>query len=117
MQLTRPQRKLYNFIVTYSKKHGYTPSYREIMKGLKYTSTATVALHVNSLVERGYMRKRYNAARSLEVVTELSLDERIERALQGATIMDVMVLNQALIMLGYEDKAETLKMRHSGVTE
>ena len=40
------------------------------MNGLQYTSVATVALHVNSLIKRGHLRKRDHSARSLEVVTQ-----------------------------------------------
>ena len=38
------------------------------MKSLNYTSVATVALHVNSLIKRGHLVKRDHSARSLEVV-------------------------------------------------
>jgi hypothetical protein len=57
------------FIEQFIAEHGYSPSYREIMIGLQYTSVATVALHVNNLVKRGHLRKREHSARSLEVTT------------------------------------------------
>lgn len=65
---TKKQRELLAFIQEFIATHGYSPSYREIMTGLNYTSVATVALHVNSLIKRGHIRKRDHAARSLEVV-------------------------------------------------
>lgn len=65
---TKKQRELLNFIEVFIAEHGYSPSYREIMKGLNYTSVATVALHVNNLMKRGHLRKRDRSARSLEVV-------------------------------------------------
>jgi repressor LexA len=67
---TKKQKELLGFIDAFIKEHGYSPSYREIMAGLKYTSVATVALHVNNLIKRGHLRKRENSARSLEVVAE-----------------------------------------------
>jgi SOS-response transcriptional repressor LexA len=66
---TKKQRELLSFIETFIGEHGYSPSYREIMNGLSYTSVATVALHINSLIKRGHLRKRDHSARSLEVVT------------------------------------------------
>lgn len=66
---TKKQRELLGFIETFIAEHGYSPSYREIMNGLNYTSVATVALHINSLISRGHLRKRDHSARSLEVVT------------------------------------------------
>jgi repressor LexA len=65
---TKKQRELLTFIEAFITEHGYSPSYREIMTGLNYTSVATVALHVNSLIKRGHLRKRDYNARSLEVV-------------------------------------------------
>lgn len=65
---TKKQQELLEFIEAFIIEHGYSPSYREIMNGLHYTSVATVALHVNSLIKRGHLQKRGRSARSLEVV-------------------------------------------------
>lgn len=72
---TKKQYELLNFIDTFIKEQGYSPSYREIMNGCQYNSVATVALHVTNLIKRGHLRKRDHSARSLEVVKD------------GATIM------------------------------
>lgn len=66
---TKKQRELLTYIEQFIGEHGYSPSYREIMSGLNYTSVATVALHINNLIRRGHIRKRDHSARSLEVVT------------------------------------------------
>ena len=65
---TKKQRELLGYIEAFIAEHGYSPSYREIMNGLQYTSVATVALHVGNLIRRGHLRKRDRSARSLEVV-------------------------------------------------
>lgn len=65
---TKKQKELLSFIDSFINEHGYSPSYREIMTGLNYTSVATVSLHVNNLIKRGHLRKRDRSARSLEVV-------------------------------------------------
>ncbi len=67
---TKKQREILTYIQSFIAEHGYSPSYREIMKGLDYTSVATVALHVKSLIDRGHLRKRDRSARSLEVVDQ-----------------------------------------------
>lgn len=64
---TKKQRELLVYIEQFIGNHGYSPSYREIMDGLKYNSVATVALHVNSLIKRGHLKKRDHSARSLEL--------------------------------------------------
>lgn len=66
---SKKQRELLTYIENFIREHGYSPSYREIMHGLAYTSVATVSLHVNNLIKRGHLRKRDHSARSLEVVT------------------------------------------------
>ena len=63
---TKKQKELLEYIEGFIAEHGYSPSYREIMNGVGYTSVATVALHVNNLIKRGHLVKRDNAARSLE---------------------------------------------------
>lgn len=65
---TKKQRELLSFIEEFIAEHGYSPSYREIMNGLQYNSVATVALHVNNLINRGHLRKRDHSARSLELL-------------------------------------------------
>jgi SOS-response transcriptional repressor LexA len=65
---TKKQRDILEFIAAFIEEHGYSPSYREIMKGLNYTSVATVSLHVNNLIRRGHLAKRDHSARSLEVI-------------------------------------------------
>ena len=65
---TKKQQELLSFIDEFIKQHGYSPSYREIMSGLGYTSVATVSLHINSLISRGHLQKRDRSARSLEVI-------------------------------------------------
>jgi len=65
---TKKQKELLSFIEEFIAARGYSPSYREIMQGLQYTSVATVALHVNNLIKRGHLQKRDRSARSLEVI-------------------------------------------------
>jgi hypothetical protein len=65
---TKKQKELLTFIEDFISRHGYSPSYREIMAGTGHTSVATVSLHVNNLIKRGHLAKRDRSARSLEVV-------------------------------------------------
>lgn len=74
---TKKQSELLKFIEAFINEHGYSPSYREIMGGLNYTSVATVSLHVNSLINRGHLRKRDRSARSLEVVNSSSAGDKV----------------------------------------
>lgn len=66
---SKKQRELLQFIDGFIKGYGYGPSYREIMRALGYKSVSTVAVHVDGLITRGYMRKTTHSARSLEIIS------------------------------------------------
>lgn len=64
---TKKQQELLLFVKTFLAEHDYSPSYREIMTALGYKSVSTVAVHLDALIAKGYLRRSGNAARSLEV--------------------------------------------------
>jgi hypothetical protein len=134
---TKKQKELLTYIDQFIGEHGYSPSYREIMRGLNYTSVATVSLHVDNLIKRGHLRKRDHSARSLEVVAptkqeritsnqiaageEKWLVEKVEHAFQqvenlGGELVDssfdhLYVLIGALRVLGLEGAAQSFMPR------
>lgn len=73
---TKKQRELLNYLAEFIEANNYAPSYREVMKALNYKSVSTVANHIDSLIAKGYLSKRDNSARSLEIVS-LSDDDVI----------------------------------------
>lgn len=64
---TKKQKELLSFIDGFIKGNGYGPSYREVMRALDYKSVSTVATHINGLIARGWLIKKDNSARTLEV--------------------------------------------------
>ncbi len=77
---TKRQKELLNFVDGFIQGHGYGPSYREIMRALGYKSVSTVAVHIDGLMTKGYLRKRDRSARSLEVVTTHLDEAPVKRA-------------------------------------
>jgi SOS-response transcriptional repressor LexA len=134
---TKKQKELLDFIASFIAEHGYSPSYREIMSALNYTSVATVALHVGNLIKRGHLQKRDRSARSLEVVESVAvpavvksnevkpgeekwLIEKIEHFFanaeangvnEQAKIDELYVLIGALKVLGLEGAAQSFMPR------
>jgi SOS-response transcriptional repressor LexA len=118
---TKKQRELLSFIDGFIKGYGYGPSYREIMRALDYKSVSTVATHVNGLITRGWLVKKDNSARTLEVLhpgetvshevgtvantAEQALLKKIDE-LRGvdndAHAKDIATLTDALRILGYD---------------
>jgi len=123
---TKKQKELLAYIESFISENGYSPSYREIMNGVGYSSVATVALHVNNLIKRGHLIKRENSARSLEPTKQVVeaqggaiaekesawLFEHIEKRLRQAeknaeqtTVDEIYVLIGAVKVLGFKDQA------------
>jgi repressor LexA len=123
---TKKQKELLLYIETFIAEHGYSPSYREIMNGVGYSSVATVALHVSNLIKRGHLQKRNNSARSLEPTKNVidSVDVRItesesawlfeqvesrlkaaEKSIKPEALDEIYVLIGAVKVLGFKDQA------------
>ncbi len=66
--LTKRQKEVLDFITQFIELHGYAPSYREIAASLDMSSVATVASHVETLVEKGYLGKGVGQARSIQLI-------------------------------------------------
>lgn len=137
---TKKQREILDFITEFIEAHGYSPSYREIMTGLQYTSVATVAVHINNLIKRGHLEKRENSARSLEprkvsdvsplssnvtVGQEKWLVELIAAKISDAEaspkreqkdIDNLLVLLGALHVLGFDDAMRSFLPRVKALT-
>ncbi len=127
MDTTRPTKKqheLLAFLSDFIAEHGYSPSYREIMKGCNYTSVSTVALHIKNLILRGHIVKRGSSARSLEVVNGVveapraqsnhrhelvaEIEQRftaLEQEISEDIMNEIYVLVGALKILGHHEAA------------
>jgi repressor LexA len=68
MALTRRQKQVFDFLVNFINRKGYSPSFEEIGAGLELSSLATVHKHLQTLEKKGFIRRGYNQSRSVEVV-------------------------------------------------
>jgi repressor LexA len=68
MALTRRQKQVLDFLVSFINRHGYSPSFEEIGASLDLSSLATVHKHLQTLEKKGFIRRGYNQSRSVEVV-------------------------------------------------
>jgi len=67
MTLTKRQKEVLDFLVSFVNKHGYSPSFEETARALRLTSLATVHKHISTLERKGFIRRGYNQSRSIEV--------------------------------------------------
>ncbi|MEJ2007082.1 MAG: transcriptional repressor LexA [Acidobacteriota bacterium] len=68
MTLTRRQKQVLDFLASFIARHGYSPSFEEMAAGLHLHSLATVHKHLQVLEKKGFIRRRYNQSRSVEVI-------------------------------------------------
>jgi repressor LexA len=76
MALTPRQKEVLDFLVAYLERHGFSPSFEEIAAGLNLSSLATVHKHISALEQKGYLRRRFNESRSIEVSQDYLEAER-----------------------------------------
>lgn len=102
IKLTKKQLLLLDYIETFTRENGHSPSYREIMLGLGLKSVSSVAEHIEHLVEKGVIIKQPGAARSLEIV-DYRHDESVtlfKKALATASPEEQKTLLEAADILG-----------------
>lgn len=103
--LTKKQRKTLDFVTTFIEQKGYSPSYREIANGLKLSSVATVAQHIDTLVEKGFLEKGNNSARSLIPVEEV--EAYVNEAGVGLPILGLIAAGSPIETIsGHKDTLE-----------
>ena len=69
MPLTRRQREILDYLTGYIDEHGYAPSFEEIAEAMGFGSLATVHEHLSNLERKGVIRRSFNEARAIEVLS------------------------------------------------
>src|SRR5215469_1855887 len=65
--LTPRQRRILRFIHDWVQEHGYSPSMREIGRGVGLTSTSSVEHQLSALESMGHLRREAGCSRTVEV--------------------------------------------------
>lgn len=76
--LYKRQKQILDYIRQYIDKYGYSPTLAEIADSIGVSSLATVHEHLQTLVQKGVIRKFEGAVRGIEV-----LDRKISDTLKG----------------------------------
>ena len=87
-KLTKRQEDALRFIKTYIVSHGYPPTVREIAEAIGVSSPATVQAHLDSLANKGYIKKGNNRNRTIELMVK---NEYLEQNLE---VVDVPLLGK-----------------------
>src|SRR5215212_3075898 len=94
MALTRRQKEVLDFIDSFCRENGYSPSYEEIARGLKLASLATVHKHLSALESKHYIRRGFNQSRSVEVAPKYLQDQKRHRQEATAASMEIPLIGR-----------------------
>lgn len=67
--LTTKQKNILIFIKKFMANNKYPPSIREICTALNLKSPATVHVHINNIIAKGYLKRSPNSNHALELLT------------------------------------------------
>ncbi len=73
--LTPKQAEIYQFILRYTKDHGYPPAVREIGAAVHLKSPSTVHFHMKKLEAEGYIQKTDGKTRAITLPREAVAEE------------------------------------------
>lgn len=76
-KLTKKQEKILIFIKKYIAKNNFSPTIREISKGINLSSPATVHAHLKNLIEKEYIRRNPNNNRIIELLVPNEFEPKI----------------------------------------
>ena len=79
--LTKKQKEVLEFIKQFHADNKYPPSIRQICSAINLSSPATVHVHINHLVDKGYIKRSKEGNRALELLVENEYDTRSEEVI------------------------------------
>jgi len=83
MYLTKRQRDVFNFILRFMRKNGYSPTLEEICKGLGFSSLASVHKHLKNLEAKGIISRKWGHGRSIEIQKNFDFMNAVEVRVVG----------------------------------
>ncbi len=67
MALTKRQKQVLDFLAGFVAENHYSPSFEEIAQHLNLRSVATIHRHLQTLQDKGYLKRSYNRSRAIEI--------------------------------------------------
>ena len=84
-KLTSKQNQVLDYLKKFMAKKGYPPTVREICSALNLKSPATVHAHLNTLSDKGYIKKNNSKNRAIELLVknEYEIEDVVDVPLLG----------------------------------
>ena len=68
MSITKKQKEVLDYVISYTREHGYSPTQKEIKEHFGFKSFGSVQRYIKYLTNDGYLKTDWNARRGLKVV-------------------------------------------------
>jgi len=75
-KLTPKQKDVLDYIKMFSAKNKYPPSVRETAQALDVSSPATIHVHIQKLIEKGYLKRSNNSNHQLQLLVNNEYEEK-----------------------------------------
>ena len=111
-ELGGKQKKVYQYIKSYTEEHGYPPSVREICTAVGLKSTSTVHGHISRLKKKGLLKRDPAKPRAIEI-----LDEDNEARQKAMTVPIIGKVTAGQPILAYENVEEYIPLPASFVRD
>ena len=75
-KLTPKQKEVLDYIKSFSAENKYPPSVRETAQALDVSSPATIHVHIQKLIEKGYLKRSNNSNHQLQILVDNEYEEK-----------------------------------------
>lgn len=123
--LTKKQKQVLEFIKQFYAEKKYPPSIRQICTAINLSSPATVHVHINHLVEKGYIKRSDNGNKAIELLVPNEYEQRdkdvvnvplLGKVTAGSPIEAIEVPNEVFSLPAYliPNKKEVFTLKVDG---
>lgn len=99
-ELSDRQQQILNFVMEEINQKGYPPSVREIAKAVGLSSPSTVHSHLETLEEKGYIRKDPTKPRAIEVLYEpINSEPKIDKELINIPLVGKVTAGEPILAI------------------
>ena len=75
-KLTPKQKEVLDYIKEFTADNKYPPSVREACRDLEVSSPATIHVHIQKLIEKGYLRRSNTSNHQLQILVDNEYEEK-----------------------------------------
>ena len=123
--LTRKQREVLDYIKQFHAENKYPPSIRQICGAINLSSPATVHVHINHLINKGYIKRSKEGNRAMELLVPNEYEDKgndivnvplLGKVTAGSPIEAIEVPNEVFALPAYliPKKKEVFTLRVDG---